>query len=419
MILRPSSILFVEPARNLPELSAQHGFQLDEVRNINGQFLMPGFVDTHIHAPQYVYTGAAMDLTLLDWLQKYTFPTEAKFDDLHFATDVYQKVVHRTLKNGTTTASYFATIHKEASLRLAEIVARFGQRAFVGKVNMDSHSPDFYKETTEKSIQDTIWFIEQVQSMDNPLLTPIVTPRFACSCSIDLMKRLADIAEQYKLPIQTHISENKEEIDFIRRLFPTCSSYTDVYRQCGLLTSRTILAHGIYLDEEELQTIQDYGCGIAHCACSNFSLKSGILDLRKLIEKDIKVGLGTDVSGGYTPSMLGSIRQSVIASNVQECQQRNSYRSVDFKGMFYLATLGGSKVLGLEDKIGNFEVGKDFDAILVNPTVANSPFDVFHSTYCDTIEDVVQKFLYLGDDRNIQEVYVAGKRVIPAEDRTA
>ncbi|XP_038058166.1 guanine deaminase-like isoform X2 [Patiria miniata] len=387
-----NKIIFVEPVECLSELSAQHGFELDEVHNINGCFLMPGFVDTHIHAPQYVYTGTAMGLPLLEWLDKYTFPVEAKFDDLKFATDAYHKVVHRTLKNGTTTASYFATIHKEASLKLAEIAAKFGQRAFIGKVNMDSNSPDFYVETTENSIQDTEWFIKQVQSMNNPLVTPIVTPRFAVSCTLELMKKLAELAEKYNLPIQTHLGE----ILARPQVYPQYKSYMDVYSACNLLTTQTVLAHCIYLDDDEIETLRSHGCGVSHCACSNFSLKSGVLDLRKLMTRDVKVSLGTDVSGGYTPSMLGSIRQSVIASNVQECQQRNGYRSVDFKEMFYLATLGGSKVLGLQNKIGNFEVGKDFDAILVNPEAANSPFDVFHSTYSDTIEDVVQKFLYLG-----------------------
>ncbi|XP_033625057.1 guanine deaminase-like [Asterias rubens] len=408
-----NKIVFIEPEGRLRELSQQHGFQLEDVQVMEGQFLIPGFVDTHIHAPQYVYTGTAMNLQLLEWLNKYTFPTEAKFANLEFAADAYRKVVHRTLKNGTTTACYFATIHKEASLKLAEIVAHFGQRAFVGKVNMDANSPEYYVETTEQSFKDTEWFIKQVQCLNNPLVTPIITPRFAVSCTVTLMKKLANLAELYGLPIQTHISENKDEISLVKELFPECSSYADVYQSCGLVTKKSVFAHSIYLDDKEIEVIKHHGSAVSHCPCSNFMLRNGILDLRKLWDKGIKLGLGTDVSGGYSPSMLSSIRQSVIATNVHKMQQGAAYNSIDYKELFYLATLGGSQVLGLEDRIGNFVVGKEFDALLVNPKAAGSPFDVFNSSFSDSIEDIVQKFLFLGDDRNIQEVYVSGRKVIP------
>nr|XP_006137887.1 guanine deaminase [Pelodiscus sinensis] len=371
---------------------------------------MPGMVDTHIHAPQYSFAGSRVDLPLLDWLNTYTFPTEVKYKDNDFAEEVYTRVVRRTLKNGTTTACYFATIHTAASLLLAEIIDKFGQRAFVGKVCMDLNEfvPE-YKEDTDESVKETERFVRELLEKKYQRVQPIVSPRFGPSCTEELLRRLGDLAKARDIHVQSHISENDGEIELVAQMFPNYKHYTDLYDKNKLLTSKTVMAHGCHLSDEELKLFNLRGAAIAHCPNSNFSLCSGILNVQNVLKHNVKVGLGTDVAGGYSASMLDAIRRSMSASNTLKFNKVNE-TGLTLKDAFRLATLGGSEVLGLDDVIGNFEVGKEFDALLINPKASDSPFDLFAA---DTSEDIIQKFLYLGDDRNISEVYVAGKQVVP------
>ncbi|XP_032654044.1 guanine deaminase isoform X2 [Chelonoidis abingdonii] len=368
-------IMFLEQADQQEQLAKKWGFKASDVRELsNHEFFMPGMVDTHIHASQYAFAGTRVDLPLLEWLNTYTFPTEVKYKDNDFAEEVYTRVVRRTLKNGTTTACYFATIHRAASLLLAEIIDKFGQRAFVGKVCMDINEvvPE-YKETTDESVEETERFVKEL------------------------------------LEKKSHISENDGEIKLVEQMFPDYKDYTDLYDKTKLLTSKTVMAHGCHLSDEELKLFSLRGAAIAHCPNSNFSLCSGILNVQNVLKHNVKLGLGTDVAGGYSSSMLDAIRRSMSASNTLLLNKVNN-AALTLKEAFRLATLGGSQVLGLDDVIGNFEVGKEFDALLINPKASDSPFDLFAG---DTFEDIIQKFLYLGDDRNINEVYVAGKQVVP------
>ncbi|KAL3846815.1 hypothetical protein ACJMK2_017769, partial [Sinanodonta woodiana] len=381
----------------------------ENVTNLKeGQFILPGFVDTHIHASQYPNAGKGLDLQLLDWLDKYTFPTEARYKNLTFAGNAYDTVVDRVIHNGTTTACYFATIHTDATLLLCDIIHKTGQRALVGKVNMNRNSPDFYREDTEKSVKETERYIECVLEKKYSLITPVITPRFSISCDSKLLNQLGDMAKKYKVPIQTHISENKKEVELVHTLFPESKNYIDTYHTAGLITNRTVLAHGIYLSSEELSLIKAMGTSLSHCPNSNISIKSGLLDVRQLLDMGIKVGLGTDVSGGYSHSMLDAIRSAIHVSKILGIQNGDSYREIGHKEAFMMATLGGSEALGLEDKVGNFVVGKEFDALLIDVEAVGSPLDVFKE---DTLEDVVEKFMYRGDDRNIVAVFVAGRIV--------
>ncbi|XP_043920322.1 guanine deaminase isoform X2 [Protopterus annectens] len=367
-------IAFLEPAEKQDELSIEWDFECSDIRELGeGEFFMPGFVDTHIHASQYSFSGTALDLPLLDWLNKYTFPVEAKFDDLSFAKDVYTKVVKRTLKNGTTTACYFATIHTDSSLLLADITNTFGQRALVGKVCMDFNiAHQKYKETPRESVEETQRFIDELQNK------------------------------------QSHISESLKETEAVKMLFCGFQNYSDVYDKHRLLTDKTVMAHGCHLSNEELQLFKCRGAAISHCPNSNISLISGVLDVRNVLNHGVKIGLGTDAAAGYSHSMLDAIRRAIDTSKYISMHD-SSYKTLSYKEVFRLATLGGSEALGLQNTIGNFEVEKEFDALLISP-VSDGPFDVFDS---DSNEDVVQKFINLGDDRNIKEVYVAGKKVIP------
>ncbi|XP_029859879.1 guanine deaminase isoform X1 [Aquila chrysaetos chrysaetos] len=405
------TIVFLEQSDQQEQLAKKWGFKTSDIRELsNYEFFMPGMVDTHIHAPQYSFTGTRVDLPLLQWLTTYTFPTEAKYKDSDFAEEVYTRVVRRTLKNGTTTACYFATIYTDTSLLLAEILDKFGQRAFVGKVCMDvNDSVPQYKEITADSVRETERFVKELLEKKYPRVQPIITPRFGPSCTEDLLHALGNLAQAHDLHVQSHISENEEEIKVVENMFPAYQNYTELYDKNKLLTSKTVMAHACHLSEEELKLFSLRGAAISHCPSSNFSLCSGILNVQMVLKHNVKLGLGTDVAGGYSASMLDAIRKTMIASNSLEINKVNE-TGLTLKEAFQLATLGGSQALGLDDVIGNFEVGKEFDALLINTKASDSPFDLFSA---DNFEDTVQKFLYLGDDRNISEVYVAGRQVVP------
>lgn len=404
-------IAFIGRGDERDNLSQTFGFSPSEIIQLaQHEFFMPGMVDTHIHASQYSYAGTALDMPLLKWLNTYTFPVESRFKDLDFAGKVYTQVVKRTLRNGTTTACYFATIHREASLLLGKIANDFGQRALVGKVCMDRNdSVKHYKENSQESREETCRFIAELLDKKYPLVKPVVTPRFAPSCSGALLGQLGAIAKNNNLHIQSHISENPEEVKLVKELFPESKSYTDVYHKYNLLTDKTVMAHGCHLSDEELDLFRETGASLSHCPNSNISLCSGVLNVRNVLDKKVKVGLGTDVAGGYSASMLDAVRRALDSSKILTIQDPK-LETLTFEEVFRLATLGGSQVLSLDDQTGNFEVGKDFDALRVNVAAPDGPIDLIQ---CDGPKILLEKFLNLGDDRNIVEVFVAGRKVAP------
>ncbi|EFN64634.1 Guanine deaminase, partial [Camponotus floridanus] len=313
----------------------------------------------------------------------------------------------RTIQTGTTTACYFASLYTEASAILGQKCSQFGQRAFIGKVNMNDPREDGYYETTEKSIETTKAFIEAIDKIADPLVKPIITPRFALSCDLDLMKQLAEIAKEKDLHIQSHVSENKDEIKAVKEKFGL-ATYTDVYETAGLLTNKTILAHGVYLEDSELSTLAKTGTAIIHCPTSNLNLKSGLCDVRRLKANNVNVGIGTDVSGGSSYNILDEIRSVLHVSNAVSFSSTGDYVPLDYKDVFTMATLGSAKALSIEDKVGNFMPGKEFDALVIDSNAENSLLDNF-TDY--TLEENLQRFIYSGNDHNIVSVYVKGRKV--------
>ncbi|XP_077572196.1 guanine deaminase [Stigmatopora nigra] len=407
-------IIFIGEGKDLNRLALEFAFSPTAITQLDKhEFFMPGMVDTHIHAPQYSYAGTALDMPLLDWLNKYTFPVESRFKDLSFAQDVYTRVVRRTLRNGTTTACYFATIHTDSSLLLGHIADNLGQRALVGKVCMDrNNSVKYYKETVQESMEETRRFITKLLEKKYALVKPVVTPRFVLSCSGALLGQLGQLAKNNNLHIQSHISENTEEVKIVKELFPDSASYTDVYHKHNLLTNKTVMAHGCHLSDEELTLFRDTGASLSHCPNSNLSLCSGFLNVRKVLNHKVKLGLGTDVAGGYSASMLDAVRRALDTSKILTIQDPE-HETLTFEEAFRLATLGGSQALSLDDQIGNFEVGKDFDSLRVNVAVPGGPIDLIQH---EQPKVLLEKFLNLGDDRNIVEVYVAGREVISSKE---
>ena len=383
----------------------------DVVVNLqSGQFLCPGFIDTHHHAPQTSNLGLGLDRELLQWLETYTFPREKSYStrSAESIKREYTEMAQRLLRGGTTTCVYFGSIQVEANKLLVDALGECGQRAFVGKVCMDQNSPVDYIESTEDSIQGTRDFINYVQSKSSDLLHPVVTPRFAPTCSKSLMKELGTISRQSDCHIQTHISENGSEVSWVKELFPDSSSYSKVYDEAGLLTSKTVLAHAIYLEEEEKNLIRERGSSISHCPNSNFSLSSGCLNLRDLLQQGIKVSLGTDVSGGYSASMLDACRQAIIASQVIHFQDRQRWKPLNAAEAFSLATICGAISLNLSECLGNFRTGNYFDALIVNvyanPQIPHSPVE--------SLQNLFEKFMFCGDDRCVSSVYVRGCKLI-------
>ena len=327
---------------------------------------------------------------------------------------MYERVVRRTLSHGTTAAAYYATTHPDATLILAEICLQYGQRALVGKVCMDINTPEYYRETVEESLESQEKVTKGIRKLDPEfrLIKPVITPRFAVSCTEKLMEALGDYAKKNTdIPIQTHISENIAETEFVKQLFPWSESYANVYDKFGLLNDRTILAHCVYLTDHEIELVRERGAGISHCANSNTSLSSGEAPVIKYLSKGLKIGLGTDCSGGYSVSILDSVR---AASNVsRHLQMRDPTKSsqLDLSQLLYMATAGGAKVMGLEETIGDFSVGKEFDALLVDlDDSVGGNVDIFDDEVGD-IEKIVAKWVYNGDDRNLRSIWIAGNPV--------
>jgi guanine deaminase len=390
--------------------------------------------DTHIHASQYPNAGIFGKSTLLDWLNTYTFPLEASLSDLKKARTVYTRCVSRTLSHGTTTASYYATRDKDSTNVLADICLHAGQRAFIGRCCMDNMSPDYYKDDSpESAIADTKACIAHINKLDPnyELVSPILTPRFAPSCTSPLLHSLGALAKETQLPIQTHIAENVNEVQLVRQLFPESTSYAQVYDTHGLLTEKMILAHAIHLSAAEVELIKSRDAKISHCPASNSALTSGGAKVRWLLDSGITVGLGTDMSGGYSPSMLEAVRQAALVSRHVSMLDGEAAK-LSIEEVLHLGTRGGAKVVGLQDVIGGFEVGKEFDVQLVGLSLVpehdgtegpegisgalalkkagddEGPVDIFG---WESWDERVAKWVYNGDDRNTLAVWVKGKMV--------
>ncbi|ODV82302.1 Metallo-dependent hydrolase [Suhomyces tanzawaensis NRRL Y-17324] len=391
------------------------------------KFIVPGFVDTHIHASQYPNVGVGLGTPLLDWLHSYTFPLENKFSDLDFATKIYTKIIQKTIASGTTCASYFTTIDPNSTNAFADLLLQYGQRGFVGKVCMD-HNDTYhaYEEdfaSAKESMDKVIAHIEKVNPEGQSLVTPIITPRFAPVCSRELLKYLGELSASRSLPIQTHISENKKEIELVRDLFPECKDYTDVYDQHKLLNQSTILAHAVHLTEDERTVIKNKNCSISHCPTSNTFISSGEAPIKQYLYKDqINVSLGTDVSGGFDLSILGIVKQSILVSHHVAMTEKDSYHQLLLKDAIFMATKGGAIAVGLDNTIGSVEKGRKFDMQLIDLRSYNSNADIFEwqlPSQEDLKEErelkmmnLLGKWIFTGDDRNCVKVWCNGRVIL-------
>ena len=379
-------------------------------------FLLPGFVDLHIHAPQFPQLGQALDVPLEVWLQTHTFPLEARYKDLDYADGVYRALVRTLLANGTTTAMYFATIHNPASLRLAEICLEMGQRALVGRVAMDlaDECPDFYRDASaEESVALTEEFIAAVPGLagnHTGLVKPVITPRFIPSCSDKALQGLGDMAHRTGAHVQTHCSESDWEHGHV--LARCGKTDTEALAEFGLLGRHTILAHSNFITDDDMDMIRKRGAGVAHCPLSNVYFSNAVFPLRRALEKGLHVGLGTDISGGPSASLLDSVRMSIAASRMMEdgvdaksqAGERGTPDSrIDFRTAFWLATRGGGEALDLP--VGCFTPGNQFDAILVRLP------EEYHGDEDAAGDALLQKIVMLATRESIHATFVAGRLV--------
>ena len=349
-------------------------------------------------------------------------PTATGPDPLARANAVYTRVISRTLACGTTTASYYATIHVPATNLLATLAFKLGQRAFIGRVCMDNPAtcPDFYRdESTAETLQATHATIAHCRSLDpaGKLVAPIITPRFAPSCLESTLTALGELARaEPEVRIQTHISENKGEVELVRELFPEQASYAAVYDKHGLLTPRTILAHAVHLSPGEIELVKAREAKVSHCPASNSALGSGFCLVRDLLDAGVDVGLGTDVSGGYSASVLEAVRQACLVSrHVGFVRGGDTRCNVGVEEALYLGTVGGAKVVGMEGRLGGFEKGMLWDVqevglggVGTDGEGGDGAVDIFG---WESWDERVAKWVWNGDDRNVKRVWVSGRLV--------
>jgi len=407
---------------NIDLVIAENGLERSELEILDysadpNKFFFPGFIDTHIHAPQVPNNGIFGNTTLLEWLEKYTFPLEASFKDVKTASYIYNKVIDRTLTNGTTLASYYATIHENATKLLNDIAYLKGQRAMIGKTCMNQHSPDNYIETLDECKEAQYGVIKHVEETNeghesfDVITKPIITPRFAGSCTEELMKWLGELSQSGEYHVQTHLSENHGEIKWIADMFPHFDSYADIYAKCNLLTNRTVLAHCIHISEEEKDLLVKHNSGISHCPTSNSSITSGEARIRWLLDNGVKVSLGTDCSGGFSPSILTVARHALLVSRHLVMKSKQDQQKLTTAEVLFLATVGGAQVLNVDSYLGKFETGFQFDAQLIDLNVENSPLDLFPFQQ-GRWQELLDKWLFNGDDRNTVKVFVNGRCVV-------
>ena len=365
--------------------------------------IIPGLVDLHVHAPQYSFRGMAMDLELIDWLNTYTFVEEAKYANLEYAEKAYDIFVEDMKNSATTRACIFGTIHTDATILLMEKLENAGIKAFVGKVNMDRNSPDYLcEESAEKSAEATEKWLTLCEKFEN--VKPILTPRFTPSCTDELFEKLSCIQKKYQLPMQSHLSENKGEIEWVKELCPGTRNYGESYDRYDMFGNDcpTIMAHCVHSGEEEVEMMRKQQVFVAHCPESNANLSSGVAPVKMYLDKGLKVGLGSDIAAGSALSIFKAMVMAIQCSKLRWRLQDQSIAPLTVEEAFYLATKGGGEFFG---KVGSFEEGYEFDAVVLNDESLKHPQEL-------NVKERLERLIYLAEDKNIVAKFVNGKNVL-------
>jgi guanine deaminase len=369
-----------------------------DVVDYRGRVLMPGFVDAHVHSAQTDVIASPSD-NLLDWLDRHTFPAEARFADAAYAREASEYFIDELLRNGTTTAAVFPSVHPESVDACFEAAARRGLRMVAGKVMMDRHCPQAVRDEAESSYRDAQALIRRWHGRER--LAYAVTPRFAPTSSerqLELAGRLLE--EHAGLLLQTHLSENEEEVRWVRELFPWARNYVEVYARYGMIRPGALFAHCLHLDSGEWDRLAAGGAAAVHCPSSNLFLGSGLFDLAAARRTGAAVSLGSDVGGGTSFSMLRTMHDAHKVARM---------RGVPFDALdgFYLATLGGASALGMQEHIGSFQPGREADFIVLRPDA--TPLLARRMAQADSIAARLFLLMTLGDERVIEATYILGE----------
>jgi guanine deaminase len=369
------------------------------VREHTNALLMPGFIDTHIHYPQMDIVGAHGE-QLLEWLERYVFPTEAAFADYDHALETARRFLIELLRNGTTTALVFGTVHPQSVDAFFTAAEELQLRMIAGKVLMDRNAPDYLRDTADSAYRDSKALIERWH--DRGRARYAVTPRFAPTSSPEQLAAAGRLLREHPgVYLHTHMSENTNEIAWVQELFPHLEHYLHSYDEAGLLGRRSVFAHCIHLTEAEWQRMGEAGCNAAFCPTSNLFLGSGLFPLAKAEQHGVEVGLGTDIGAGTSFSLIETIDE---AYKVQQLQGT----TLSPLKSFYLATLGGARVLDLDDRIGNFDPGKEADFVVLD--LAPTPLLARRLARCENLSEQLFVLSTLGDDRCIRETWILGER---------
>lgn len=370
------------------------------ITDYTGKLIIPGFIDTHIHYAQSQIIGS-YGQKLLDWLTTYAFPAEGLFNDKDYCKKITNIFLEELYRNGTTTAMVFGTVHPQSVDALFESAEKYNMRLIAGKVMMDRNAPDFLLDTAQKSYDESNALIEKWH--DRGRCHYAITPRFApTSTEAQLEAAQALISKHPTTYMQTHLSENEDEVAWVKDLFPNHKNYLDVYDHYDLITPNSVFAHCIYLSDYEYKVMHDRGASISFCPSSNLFLGSGLFDIDQARKYQVNTSLATDVGGGTSFSMIKTLLEAYKVSLVKGCK-------IDILDCLYMVTLGNARCLHLDDKIGNFDKNKEADFIVLN--LEATPLQKFRSATTKTLEEKLFSFLVLGDDRNIEATYIMGKKV--------
>ncbi len=376
------------------------------VEHYPDSLILPGFIDCHVHYPQTEIIGA-YGKQLIDWLNKYTFVAEQKFDDADYARKVANVFLRECLRAGTTTTAAFCTVYPESVDAFFEESEKLNMRNIAGKVLMDRNAPGALTETPQAGYDQTRELIARWHGRGRQMYA--VTPRFAATSSPEQMEVAGAVWREHPgTYLQSHLSESAAEIEWVMGMYPQRKNYVDVYRHYGQLGPRSIYGHGIHLSEDELRILHDTGTAIAHCPTSNLFLGSGLFDLGRAMacERPVRVGLATDLGAGTNFSQL------VTMNEAYKVAQLKGY-SLSPLHAFYMGTLGTARALYLDDKIGSISAGKEADLTVLD--LKATPLLAHRLQYARDVEEVLFVLMTLGDDRAIRATYVAGRKLYSRE----
>ncbi len=394
MVLEDGVIRGIYPV--LPEELAQA-----ELRDYGDRLLMQSFADMHLHAPQYPMLGMGMDLQLLDWLNTYTFPTEARFADTDYARRVYRRLATDLITSGTTRVCMFSSLHTEATWILMDELERAGVTGYVGKVNMDRNGlPGVLQETTEESIRETVRWLDGCHFEH---VKPILTPRFTPSCTDELMTALGRLAQEQGLYVQSHLSENTREIEWVRELHPDCKQYWETYDKYGLWKDHTVMAHCVHSDARERRAIRDAGVVVAHCADSNVNICSGLCPVRQMVNEGLWVTLGSDIAGGAQLPMYKVITMTIRTSKARRVTDGWHPDFLTVPEGYYLGTTAGHRYFGAGD---GFAAGDRLHAVVIDDG------DFPEASHPLSVRERFERAVYMTHRHNIVSVWSDGREVV-------